>query len=202
MFFPRKLSPRRACPLCSWGGAQSAAITGPLRGLQVKGVPHKPTALCTSRLRSRTLPGSISGCFPLFNPQSPSLLADSSDPSLSLKKTKTVINVFAFGCAGWAFSGYDGWPTLQLWCAGFSLLWLLLVRDTGSRHRRQNLWHTDARAQSQWLWLPQGMWDLPGPGIKLMFPALVGGFLTTGPQGKSRPVSFMYTTSVSEFFDL
>ena len=148
MFFPRKLSPRRACPLCSWWGAQSAAITGPLRGLQVKGVAHKPAALCTSRLRSPTLPGSISGCSPLFNPQSPSLLADSSDPSLSLKKT-TIIHVFAFGCAGWAFSGYDEWTTLQLWCAGFSLLRLLLVQGTGSRHRRQNVRHTDARAQSQ-----------------------------------------------------
>ena len=32
---------------------------------------------------------------------------------------------------------------------------------------------------------PQGMWDLPGAGIKLVFPALAGGFLTTGPTGKS-----------------
>ena len=30
-----------------------------------------------------------------------------------------------------------------------------------------------------------GMWDLPGPGIKPMSPALVGGSLTTGPPGKS-----------------
>jgi len=26
---------------------------------------------------------------------------------------------------------------------------------------------------------PQGMWDLPGAGIKLVFPALARGFLTT-----------------------
>ena len=32
---------------------------------------------------------------------------------------------------------------------------------------------------------PQGMSDLPRPGIKLVFPALAGGFLTTGPTGKS-----------------
>ena len=29
------------------------------------------------------------------------------------------------------------------------------------------------------------MWDLPGPGIEPVPPALAGGFLTTGPPGKS-----------------
>ena len=29
------------------------------------------------------------------------------------------------------------------------------------------------------------MWDLPGPGIEPVSPALAGGFLTTGPLGKS-----------------
>ena len=29
------------------------------------------------------------------------------------------------------------------------------------------------------------MWDLPGPGIKPVSPALAGGFLTTAPPGKS-----------------
>ena len=27
------------------------------------------------------------------------------------------------------------------------------------------------------------MWDLPGPGLKPMSPALAGGFLTTAPPG-------------------
>ena len=31
------------------------------------------------------------------------------------------------------------------------------------------------------------MWDLPGPGIKPMSPALAGGFFTTQPPGKPRP---------------
>ena len=30
------------------------------------------------------------------------------------------------------------------------------------------------------------MWDLPGPGIEPVSPALVGGFLTTAPAGKPR----------------
>ena len=28
------------------------------------------------------------------------------------------------------------------------------------------------------------MWDLPGPGLEPMSPALAGGFLTTAPPGK------------------
>ena len=35
-----------------------------------------------------------------------------------------------------------------------------------------------------WAHLPQGMYDLPGPGIELLSPALQGRFLTTGPPGK------------------
>ena len=34
------------------------------------------------------------------------------------------------------------------------------------------------------------MWDLPGPGIEPVSPALAGGFLTTAPPGKS-PTSYV-----------
>ena len=30
------------------------------------------------------------------------------------------------------------------------------------------------------------MWDLPGPGLKPVSPALAGGFLTTAPPGKTQ----------------
>ena len=44
----------------------------------------------------------------------------------------------------------------SLWCAGFSLWWLLLLRSTGSRRtcgmRAQQLWLTGSRAQAQQLW--------------------------------------------------
>ena len=33
------------------------------------------------------------------------------------------------------------------------------------------------------------MWDLPGPDIQPMSPALTGEFLTTGPPGKSALVT-------------
>ena len=32
------------------------------------------------------------------------------------------------------------------------------------------------------------MWNLPGPGIKPVFPALAGGFSTTGPPGEPKNV--------------
>ena len=36
------------------------------------------------------------------------------------------------------------------------------------------------------------MWDLPGPGLEPVSPALAGGFLTTAPPGKPPPHSFSY----------
>ena len=37
------------------------------------------------------------------------------------------------------------------------------------------------------------MWDLPGPGIEPGFPALPGGFLTTGPPGKPLALTLALT---------
>ena len=34
------------------------------------------------------------------------------------------------------------------------------------------------------------MWDLPGPGLKPVSPALAGGFLTTAPPGKPQIPAF------------
>ena len=42
--------------------------------------------------------------------------------------------------------------------------------------------HSSCGARVQ---LPRVMWNLPGPGIKPVFPALAGRFLTTGPPEKS-----------------
>ena len=35
------------------------------------------------------------------------------------------------------------------------------------------------------------MWDLPRPGGEPMFPALPGGFLTTGPPEKSKDMAVL-----------
>ena len=39
----------------------------------------------------------------------------------------------------------------------------------------------------------RGMWDLPGPGIESVSPALAGGFLTTVPPGKSQSSILNYS---------
>ena len=38
------------------------------------------------------------------------------------------------------------------------------------------------------------MWDLPGPGLEPVSPALVGGFLTTASPGKSHTLGFSSKT--------
>ena len=42
------------------------------------------------------------------------------------------------------------------------------------------------------------MWDLPGPGIEPVSPALVGGFLTTAPAGK--PGKCVLTLETAKLF--
>ena len=48
-------------------------------------------------------------------------------------------------------------------------------------------WALEHRLSScgAWVYLLCGMWDLPGPGIEPMSPALAGRFLNTVPPGKS-----------------
>ena len=45
----------------------------------------------------------------------------------------------------------------------------------------------------------RGMWDLPGPGVEPVFPALAGRFSTTAPPGKPS-FSFFFTNSNSMYF--
>ena len=80
-----------------------------------------------------------------------------------------------------------GYSSLR--CTGFSLRWLLSLWSTGSRHTsfsscgsralERSLSSCGTRAQ-----LLCGMWDLPGPGLEPVSPALAGGFLATAPPGK------------------
>ena len=48
------------------------------------------------------------------------------------------------------------------------------------------------------------MWDLPGPGLEPVSPALAGGFLTTVPLGKlscTFKISFYYLLASIDFVD-
>ena len=83
---------------------------------------------------------------------------------------------------------------LQVWSEGFSSWRLLLLQNTASGHMAQSWWLSGSGALAQYLWYmslrPQGMWDLPGPGIKPVSPGLAARFLTTGPPGKPSHVDF------------
>ena len=83
-------------------------------------------------------------------------------------------------------------------CGGFSCcgaralgMWASVVVECGlsscgSRALERRLSSCGARAQ-----LLHGMWDLPGPGLEPVSPALAGRFLTTVPPGKSQESFFV-----------
>ena len=84
-------------------------------------------------------------------------------------------------------------------CVGFSLQWLLWLwsmgsRPTGfsicgSRALECRLSSCGARAS-----LLRGMWDISGPGLERVSPALAGRVLTTAPPGK--PPFVFYTKQI------
>ena len=47
-----------------------------------------------------------------------------------------------------------------------------------------------------WACLPRGIWNLPGPGIEPVYPALASGFLTTGPPRKCISYYVLHLSSV------
>ena len=109
---------------------------------------------------------------------------------------KTLINLFIYFWLHWVFIAVHGLSLVAVsgdyslsWCAGFSLQWLLLLQSTGSRHEGFSscgLRALERRLSScgAWAYLLHGMWELSGPGLESMSPALAGRFLTTAPQGK------------------
>ena len=93
------------------------------------------------------------------------------------------IYLFIFGCVGSSLlhAGFlqlrQAGATLRcsVWaspCGGFSCC--------GAWALERRLSSCGARAQ-----FLRGMWDLPGPGLEPLSPALAGGFPTTVPPGKS-----------------
>ena len=89
-------------------------------------------------------------------------------------------DALGLGCCVWAFSSRwkqgllsscDAWASHH---AGFS--WC----------RAQPLGCAGFNSCGTQAWLPLGMWDLSGPEIKPVFPALQGRFLITGPLRKAQ----------------
>ena len=55
---------------------------------------------------------------------------------------------------------------------------------------RAQVLELELRSHGAWAF-DYGVGDLPRPGIEPVSPALAGGFLTTGPPGKSRKLGFI-----------
>ena len=122
--------------------------------------------------------------------------------SVKLQDIRFFLNLFIYFWLHWVFIAACGLSLVAtsggyslLWCVGFSLQWLLSLWSMGSRHAgfssygSQALEHRLSRVRAQFL---HGIWDLPGPGLKPVSPALAGGFLTTAPPGKPQDIRLIY----------
>ena len=101
-----------------------------------------------------------------------------------------ILFILIFGCIGSSLLHVD---FLQLWragatlrcsarashCIGFSCCGAQAVDVWASVVVARGLSSCGTQAQ-----LLRGMWDLPGPGLEPVSPALARGFLTTAPPGK------------------
>ena len=82
-------------------------------------------------------------------------------------------------CCTRAFSSYSKWRLLSSCsaqvshCGGFSCC------------RARALGHAGFSGCDTWAQFLRGMWNHPGPAVETISPAVAGGFLTTGPPGKS-----------------
>ena len=90
-----------------------------------------------------------------------------------------------------AFSSCGKWGPLFIAVHGPLTITASLVAEHRLQTRR--LSNCGSRAQ-----LLHGMWNLPGPGLEPVSPALAGGFLTTVPPGKPDPHLFSIYILVGE----
>ena len=96
-----------------------------------------------------------------------------------------------------AFSSCSEWGLLFFVVRGLLLVVASLVAERRLQGTRASavaaprLWSTNSVVVVRGLRGPMcDMWVLPGPGLDPMSSALAGGFLTTGPLGKSNPSGF------------
>ena len=85
----------------------------------------------------------------------------------------------------------------------------LVVEHGLQAHGLQQLWHMGFGSCASWALecrlsscgaraqLLRGMWDLPGPELEPVYPALAGGFLTTAPPGKPQDIIQSMTSDLS-----
>ena len=73
---------------------------------------------------------------------------------------------------------------------GLYCVWASVVVAGGFHRCVFRALHRRLNSCGIWSWLLHGMWDLPGLGLKPMYPALAGRFFTTQPPRK--PVEFTF----------
>ena len=118
-----------------------------------------------------------------------------------LRSSETLLYLVIFGCAGslllsGLFSSCGNRELLSscsVWAS--QKQWLLWLWNTGFRVQGLSSCHSQAlehRFSSCGVlaYLLLGMWDLPGPGIKPVSPALTDRFPCTVPPGKSLKLFF------------
>ena len=69
------------------------------------------------------------------------------------------------------------WASHRVGCSGCAAQDLDPQASAVEEHR--------LRSRGAWAYSLHDMWDLPGPGIKPMTPALQGGLSATGPPGST-----------------
>ena len=87
--------------------------------------------------------------------------------------------VFRLRFCARAFSSCGKWGPLFIAVRGP----LTIVASLVAEHRLQTRRLSNC---GSWARPLRGMWDLPGPGLEPMSPALAGGFLTTAPPGNPK----------------
>ena len=107
------------------------------------------------------------------------------------KQIVVVSFVCLFGCAGPWLLHTD---FLQLWRAGATLCHGVRVSLSCGfsccRAQALGVWVQQQCGSVAWAQLLCGMWNPPQPGIESVSSALAGGFLITGPLGKSLQLVF------------
>ena len=94
-------------------------------------------------------------------------------------------------CSEW---GHSPWSAQTSHCSGFSCCQAQAVgvcTDGSTLSHCSRLRNCSRQAFEHRIRSSQGMWNLPGPGVQPVSPALAGRFLSTAAPGKSWALTFL-----------
>ena len=102
------------------------------------------------------------------------------------------VRVFLYSYGEWGLPCICGVQASH--CDGFSCCKARAVGASASAVVAPRIYSTGSTV------VTHGPWDLPGPGLKLMSPALAGGFFTTEPPGKLQSLSLYWLVTHTQSF--